>query len=705
MQIIQSIRDKGAAIVITVIALSLIGFLLMDAQQGGSRLFSSFSNNVGKVNGQTIEIAEFNRRVKLAEDMEEQRSGQRPAGTRIYQIRDQVWNQMVAEIIFFDEAKKLGIDFTPKELSALLLSNDQSNPFLQQGFADPATGRLDVAKAQQALGEMKKAKGAQREMIDAQIIEPSKLSSIVAKYSGLITASAYFPSWMNEKEATDKNSFSTISYVSIPYSDISDSAVTVSDSDIKDYVNKNKELFKQEAGRKISYVSFSQLPSADDSLRIRTQLEQIRQSFIADTNAQAFVARNASAIEYVDKFLPKSKITSGALDTITKQPIGSVYGPYADQGSFVLAKVVGTSSLPDSVKARHILIKTTDQQTGQPIMEDSVAKKRADSILAAIKGGADFAALAAVYGSDATKDKGGDLGTYGYGAMVGEFNDFTFTKPVGSKDVIQTQFGWHVVEIISQKEFKPAYKIAFVAKEITPSDVTINQASLQATKASAEKNAAALRSYLSKSGRGLTQVPNTIKETDYTVGALQDARQLVRWAFEADKDDVSEPFNIGDQFVVAVVDKVEKEGVQDVATARSGAEAMIRKQKKAKIIKDKIGATPTLESAAAAYGKTILQAGADSTITFSAQIINSLGVEPKLIGAAFHKGFQSKPSPAIEGTNAVYVLKVLGIQSKPAIADEAANQSRLTSLRGQLGNWYEGLKKKAEIKDNRSELF
>src|SRR6476661_2969336 len=122
MQIIQSIRDKGAAIVIGVIALSLIGFILMDARQGSSRLFNSLSTKVGKVNGQSIELGEFNKRVQQAEDMEAQRTGQRPNTMRSNQIRSQVWDQMVAEIIFYDEASKLGIDFTSKELSALLLS-------------------------------------------------------------------------------------------------------------------------------------------------------------------------------------------------------------------------------------------------------------------------------------------------------------------------------------------------------------------------------------------------------------------------------------------------------------------------------------------------------------------------------------------------------------------------------------------------------
>ena len=709
MQIIQSIRDKGAAIVIVVIALSLIGFILMDSKQGGNRLFSSISTNVGKVNGDAIELSYFNKRVQQTEDQQEQRSGQKMSGTQTYQTREQMWNQIVAEKIFFSEAEKLGIDFTSKELSTILLSNDQANPLLQeQGMVDPATGKLDMSKAQTALTNIKKFKGEQRDLVNSQIVDPLKLSTIVAKYSGLLNASVYYPTWMQEKDEAESKKFAEISFVNIPYSEISDSTIKVTDEDVTEYVQKHKDLFKQEAGRKISYATFSQLASADDSSRAKATVAQLKDAFVADSNAKNFVARNASAIDFEDKYLPKSKITSSAIDTIIATPAGTVYGPYLDKGNYVLAKVLGTKPLPDSVKARHILLPLTDRQTGKEIMADSTAKKLGDSILAAINGGADFGALAAKYSSDGSKDKGGDLGTFGYGAMVPEFNDFTFNNPVGSKKVVQTQFGYHVIEILNQTNFKPAYKIAFVAKEITPSDVTINKSSLEATKASAEKNKEALEKYLNKNGVHMTEVPNTIKENDFSVGNLQDARQLVRWVFEAKKGDVSEPFSIGDQFVVATVDKVMEEGTQEAATARPGSEVIIRNKKKSEQIIKKIGATPTLESAAAAYNKQVQQAGADSSITLSNQVINGIGVEPKVIGAAFNKDFIAKPSPAIAGASSVYVIKVNNVQSKPADTAEATEKqktNKISTLRGQVNSWYESLKKQASIKDNRSKFY
>jgi peptidyl-prolyl cis-trans isomerase D len=408
-----------------------------------------------------------------------------------------------------------------------------------------------------------------------------------------------------------------------------------------------------------------------------------------------------STIEYKDEYLPKNRLAPAVSDTLSRLSVGSVFGPYVDNGNAVIAKMLGTKEVPDSVKARHILFSA---QSG----DEATIKKLADSVLAAIKAGTPFADLAAKYGSDGTKDKGGDLGTFGYGAMVPEFNDFCFSKPVGTLDIVKTQFGYHIVEIQSQKDFKQAYKLAFIGKEISASDVTINKANLDATKAASEKTAANLAKYVAKNGLRLTEVPNLIKENDYTVGALQDARALVRWAFEAKKGDVSEPFTIGDQYVVAQLDKITSKGTQDAATARSGCEVIIRNKKKADMIIQKIGKTPTLESAAAAYNKTVMQTGADSTLTMTAQFINSVGVEPKVIGAAFNKEYQTKVSPAIEGTSAVYVIRVNNYGTKPADTPEQAEQqisNRKNNMRSIVNGWYESLRKLADIQDKRSKFF
>ncbi len=708
MQIIQTIRDKGAAIVIAVIALSLIGFLLMDARSGGSRFFSSLSSSVGKVNGAAIEKDAFDKRYNYAYDMAKQQAQQSGQAPNNDQVREQVWNQVVNEAIFYGEADKLGIDFTGKELTAILYSNDASNPLMQDKSMVGPDGKIDPAKVLNAINIIKKAKGEQADNMDNQITQPQRLGSVSGKYFALLNSSAYYPSWMQEKDNADTKNFANISYAFISYGEISDSTIKVSDAEISDYVNQHKNQFKQEAGRMISYVTFSQNPSAADTAAAKDAIGSLKADFEKESNTAAFLTRNGASFD--SNYVSKAQIKSSASDTIIKLPVGTVYGPYIDNGNVALAKYLGSKVTADSAKARHILIALNDLQTGQPLRDDSTAKKLADSLLAAVNAGADFSALAKQFSSDqGSKDKGGLYESFSYGEMMPEFNEFAFTKPAGSRGIVKTPYGYHVIEAMGTKGSSPKYKIAFLQREITASPETFNKANLEATKLSSQKNAKEFEAYIAKTGLQKVIWPNIVKENDYRIGQFQDARQLVRWAFEASKGDISEPFNIDDVYVVASVDKIEDEGVQSAAAARPMVEGVIRNKKKAEIIIKKLGANPTPESAAAAYNKQVQTAGADSSITFNSQIIQNLGMEPKVIGASFNKQYQTKASPAFAGTMGVFVIKVNAIGTKPADTPDAAAQQqsqRFNSLKAQTAaGWFEGLKNQATIKDSRSKYF
>jgi len=716
MQVIQTIRDKGAAVVIAVIALSLIGFLLMDANsgsKGGNGFFNSLNSSVGKVDGEPIEKADFDKKYNSAYAMAQQQAQQQGRTPEQGEVREQVWNQMVAENIFYKEAAKLGIDFTSKELSAILSSNEQGNPLLQdKEMIDPATGQLDQSKVAQTLTELKKAKGERREMINEQLLDPQKLTSTSSKYFALLNASAYYPGWMQQKDNTEATTFANITYVQVPYGVISDSTITVTDAEIEAYVTGHKKQFKQEAGRMISYVAFSQLPNAQDSAAAKEQVNGLKAAMETETNMAAFIGRNAPNVTFDTNYKPKSKITSTITDTLIKLPVGTVYGPYVENGSYVLAKVLGTKTAPDSAKARHILIGTVNPQTGQPILEDSVAKKLADSILAAIKGGADFGAMVTKYSTDeGSNKKAGVYDYFEYGKMMPDFNDFSFTKPAGTQGIVKTPFGYHVIEALGTKGNGTLYKVAFLPKEILASEATISAANLNATKLSGQKAGKDFESYIAKNGLQKISLPTIVKENDYSLGRgeLADARTLVKWVFDAKEGDVSEPFNIGNQFIVATVDKVQNEGTQDAKTARMMVQGIIRNQKKAEQIIKKLGANPTLEKAAADYQQPIATAGADSTLTFNASIINGLGQEPKVIGASFNKENQTKVSAPIEGGVGIFLIKVNSVGTKAAATPEAAAQlktQQITALRTQAGSgWFEGLKNQATIKDNRNKYY
>ena len=705
MQIIQNIRDKGSAIVIGVIALSLIGFIMMDSRTANNR--SGSNTSIGKINGENIDSKVFADKFKQLED---QRGG-RVTGTDVYQLRQSAWDQVVTENVLSSEFEKLGLVFSPKELSSIIFSEDAPQT-LKQAFTDKTTGQYDIEKARQWWIQAKKAKGEQRDAIESQIVEPLILQTLANKYSSLLAASAYYPAWMQEKENADNASFANISYVAVPYSTIGDSTIKVSDEELLAYISKHKNIYKQEGGRIISYVSFSALPSNADTIKLLELVSNLKSGFIADTNAKAFVARNMSAVKFEDNYTQKSKLTMSQRDSIAALPNGAVFGPYLDGKNFVLAKMIGSRQLPDSVKCRHILVATKNAQTGEQTLSDSIAKKRIDSIETAIKGGENFNKMVLQYSDDAgSKEKKGeyDFSLSQFITLAREFAETIFYGATGDKKIIKTDFGYHYIEVLNQKNFETAYKIAYTAKEIIPSDETINLASAKATKLSGEaRDAKTLEVNVAKNGLKKIDIPTLIKENDYQLGGLQDARQLIKWAFEAKQGDVSEAFNIQDQFVVAVLNKIQPEGLPDAVTVRPMAELTVRNLKKAEQIVKKLSAASTLETAAAAYSVQIGNVGADSTLTFGAQIINGVGQEPKVIGAAFNKAYQVKISAPIEGINGVYVLKVNSVGNKTtetseAIATQAADRTK--TMVQTTYSFFESLKKMADIKDSRSKMY
>lgn len=711
MSIIQTIRERGAVIVIAIIALSLIGFILMDSRSGTGKLFGGGNTTtLGSVNGDKIELSDFNDKVK---DMEQQYGSSGSSQTD--QIRQSTWDQMVAEKLVTEQFDDLGLTFTPKEMSSIMFS-DEAPQQLKQAFTNKQTGQYDIAQAQQWWAQTKSSKNEeQRKAITTQVIDPMRLNSLYTKYTSMIAASVYVPSWLAKQQQEDKNNFATISYVAIPYTVISDSTVKVTDNEIENYLDKNKLRYKQEPGRMISYVSFNADASSKDSAAIKLSLEELKSQFKADTNATSFLARNISAINYFDGFTPKSKMQMPLKDSLISLADGAVFGPYLDGNNYVLAKKIATKILPDSITCRHILLGTTDEQTKEQLMPDSTAHRLADSVAAAIKGGANFDSLEAKYSTDKVshKDKGVmtfDLLTIEGDNFSKEFGDFLLNDKGETKKVVKTQFGWHYIEILNKKNFEPAYKIAYMAKEIAPSDETINNANSAATKLSGQaRDKQAFEKYVSQNGLKEVSFPNVVKENDYQIGGLQDARQIVKWAFDAKEGEVSEPFSLKNDFVVAVVDRKVRDGVPDVKTARPMVEPIILNMKKAEIIKSKLNNPSTLEAAAKPYNNQVLSTGGDSTLTFDAQIINGVGNEPKVAGAAFDKEFQTKVSPPIPGNTGIFVIKVNSIGTKtpppPAMLEQQKTAETNRTIQTALGQSFAALKKMASIKDYRSKFF
>ncbi|HEV2355239.1 MAG TPA: peptidylprolyl isomerase, partial [Puia sp.] len=421
----------------------------------------------------------------------------------------------------------------------------------------------------------------------------------------------------------------------------------------------------------------------------------------------AFLNRVNSETAYPDTTIARSMMHVPDKDSIMVLKPGQLFGPYVDGGDYTIAKMIAVHQVPDSVEARHILVATVDPQTHQPIMDDSTGLKKIDSIRDLIeKKGQRFDSVAAHLSDDAgSKTKGGKLGWFGPNTMVKEFQDFAFGHKVGDKGIVKSQFGYHYIEITGQKNFEPGYKVAYLSRKIDASPETDATANGLASQFAGEsRDARAFEDNIQKLHLQ-RQVAPDVTPSAIMIPGLGAGRQLVQWMYGADIGNVSEPFPVGDKYVVALLTEINKPGLMPAAKARSRVEPILRSKKKAALITKKLGNPASLDAAASASGQPVMRA---DTVNFSSGTIPKAGREPRVVGAAFDKNLKGKPvSPAIAGNSGVYYIRVetVGALSNPN-ADVQQQRFALEQQQRQVAyQIIEQLRSQATIKDNRGKFF
>ncbi|HVZ25813.1 MAG TPA: peptidylprolyl isomerase, partial [Sediminibacterium sp.] len=495
------------------------------------------------------------------------------------------------------------------------------------------------------------------------------------------------------------------SYVYVPYMSVADSLAKVSDAEIADYVKSHANEFrKEEETRNVSYITFSAAPSSNDSAEVLKQIADLKAGFAETHDEEAYLSKVGSEVPFYNSYFSKSRLQQANKDTLVKIPVGQVYGPYIDGGNYILAKMVGQRQWPDSAKVRHILIATSDPRSGQMIRPDSIGKKLIDSIQTAIKNGANFDSLCLKYSDDpGSKEKGGVYDYFPQGNMVIPFNDFAFDNPVGTKGVVKTDYGYHYVEVLGHKGMGTAYKIAYLAKSVRASQETDNLASNAAAQFAVScKNAQQFNTGAEKIHKQILSA-NDIKQNDYMMPGIGQSRTLVRWVYEHNVGDISDPVSIGDQYIVAIISAVNPAGLVSVAEARPIVETILRNKKKAaKIIQTQFKGN-SLQAYATSSGAPVRQA---DSLSFAAPFISGVGSEPKIVGAGFNKSLLNKTSTPIAGETGVFAIQVNSIGAKASASDpETVKQGMLQSVKMLSYRGLDALRKAADIKDYRSKFF
>lgn len=706
MSIIQDIREKYAKLTVFLVALALLGFILTDYFTGKSRMSGNTATSVGSVNGSSISFDDFNKKVTQAE--ENLKAQGYPQGAALsQQALEQAWSQEVGQRLLVDELKKLGIEVGKKELSDLLYGSSAPQD-LQTQFRDPKTGLYNPVLAKQNIDQALKSGTPEQKASISSYIDALANMRMADKYLSLFSNSINFPKWFIEKQSAENSQLANISLVRELYTAIPDSAVKVTDEEVKNYINKYKSQFKQQESRSIQYVVFSAAPSTTDSAAAYQELLTQKERFSTTTNLEQYLAGEGAP--FYNGYINGKAIQQPVKDSLFRLSSGTIYGPYLDADKYVLAKMIGSVKMPDTVSVRHILISTQNR-------DSATAYKLCDSIRNAIAGGANFDSLMAKYSDDSgSKNNGGKYDNVPSGQMVAPFNDFIFLKSSGTKGVVKTDFGFHYIEILSQKGSGSGYKIAYLPKEIVASQETDNLALNKANEfAGDSKDLASFNDTYEKKLKAQGVIKNTatdITPVSYEVRGVGSSRGFVRSIYEASKGDVLKPERVDNNYIVAVVTGVNEEGTASVETARLSVDPILRNKKKAELLIKKVGAVSTLEAAANALGGKTIET-ADS-IRVSGSLSGSFGFEPIVTGAAFNPSNKGKVVPAvIEGLSGVFVVRVNNVLSTPVMEGDVTTQrnNRYLQAKQAYANQYSPnnpisiLRNAATIKDQRQKRY
>ncbi|MBK0378005.1 peptidylprolyl isomerase [Mucilaginibacter segetis] len=702
MGIMGYLRERMGKILAIVIGLALLAFIAGEVIKSGSSFLKGNANEIGEVNGETITYTDFSKKLDQATQQFRQQSGQEITPQITSYLQETTWNQILTQELLNKQVNKLGIVVGEAE-SQSMISGNNPDPQIARQFSDPQTGEFDKAKLNQFLSYLQ-SPGADPAQLSAwndfvvQVLESKKIQ----KYMSLVSGGLYVNSLDAKDDYMAKNKLVNFKYTNIDYASVPDSQIKLTDDDYTTYYNEHKSAFKNEQElRSIDYVSFNAAPSKEDSAAIKTQVEKLIPDFKASSNDSLFVQINSETKSPLI-YQHKGQMDPSLDSVMFSADKGFIYGPYLSDGSYKIAKLIDSRIGPDSVTARHILL----NPTAEGGLDKAIAK--ADSIKKLIQGGKSFAELAKTYSVDkASGDKGGDLGTFGRGAMIPTFEDAAFNGKPGDLKVFTSQFGVHILQIEKQKGSSKVVKVAVVDKPLIASSKTQTAAYNKAQSFLSTANKDNFADEAKKEGLTIKKADD-INGTANTLAGLDNARDVVKWAFKAEKGDVSDQiFTVGDKYVVSKLTEIKPEGILPLEVVKKQIEPEVKNMVKGKQLAGKfqtaLNNSSSIDQVAQKAGSKVVPI---QNIVFANPVIPGAGPEYKLVGTVF--GSQpNKLSKPIEGQQGVYVFTVENFINPAELTNAVREKQQIGQMLMQRsqGQILDALKDKANVKDNRAKFL
>jgi peptidyl-prolyl cis-trans isomerase D len=704
MAAIGQIR-KHSGLLLVVIGVALAAFVLGDFLRPSPQ---SAERIIGEVAGTEIHIQTFNDRLsqQLQTRKDQLEEGQRLTPQDEFQIRQQVWNQFVEEIIMNNQYEELGLTVTSEELTDAFIS-EQPNRLVMQSFRDPNSGSFDpetVRNFIRNLGEQTPDM-RQRYLTLERMVKEDILRT---KFQNLLTKNYHVPQPFAKLDHQTKNQSADIRFTALKYADVADTLVAVSDNDLRDYYNEFKNNYKQDETRTIDYVIFDVQPSDEDRESIQSDVDHNFRLFQQSSDPAVFI-NSVSDTRFDSTYKKESELPVKIAEALFDAEIGTIMEPYVENEIHYIAKLMDRQERPDSIRMSQILISYETAPAGFNINERTREEAEAlqDSLLDVLsRNTGKFEEIASQFSDyPSAKEDKGDIGWIEDGQEgMGNFYKEGLELDVQEPGKMETGLGFHILLVTEKTEPIQKAKVGIITRAIEPSSETFRMVYNQASKfASSSRNIAQFDEEVvnqdlnKRTAERLTEMSNRI-------AGIESSRQIIRWAFweSTEVGDVSSIFEDENQFIVAALREVRQEGYQPFEQVQEQIRPLVLNRLKGDYLVKKVNDLNIndIYQLASELGEAVDTA---NNLSFSARNIPGFGRESEVIGRIFTLETGQLSSP-IKGNNAVFVVIVDQFTEPEELTD-------FTSVNFQMKNAFDSrvnsnaylrsLEEVYEIDDNR----